>query len=245
MSVLSSSQERNRIREILIRYLRLPFSYDGIPGDVMEAVLAHTRGAERLGTYDFVDVVDKSKGLGWQVKSTKSATPVTWKRAKIPNADSLISESKNGERGLQKLGNSIIGFCNEHAKESMEKYKLEKIGYARLVTNVNSIFYFEKELVSRQNPILFNPNDFIWRWSEQKKTKKKEQLSALHGIHMPTKKKWWAAHLLGENQLHFSGENNWWPPPNSSQRLEFARPSSSSRLSIEAFLALIDSARLS
>ena len=40
---------------------------------------------------------------------------------------------------------------------------------------------------------------------------KKEQLPAFHGVSKKTGKKVFAWHGKGENQLHFSGEKNWWP----------------------------------
>ena len=45
----------------------------------MEANLKEVRGGdtEVLHTYDFVDVISRSEKIGWQVKSTKSTTPVT------------------------------------------------------------------------------------------------------------------------------------------------------------------------
>jgi hypothetical protein len=77
MSIFSSDEELHLIKETLSKYLRLPFSGNTIPGAVMESVLAYIRKAQRLSTYDFVDVIDATKKCGWQVKSTKSQTPVT------------------------------------------------------------------------------------------------------------------------------------------------------------------------
>jgi hypothetical protein len=77
MTIFSSDEELHLIKETLSKYLRLPFSGETIPGSVMESVLAYIRKAQRLNTYDFVDVIDVTKKCGWQVKSTKSPTPVT------------------------------------------------------------------------------------------------------------------------------------------------------------------------
>lgn len=70
-------------------------------------IIASVHQAEVLGTYDFVDVVDHSQKIGWQVKSTKKSTPVTWKRAKIPERENLIKESMSSMQGCQKLGNAM------------------------------------------------------------------------------------------------------------------------------------------
>ena len=57
------------------------------------------------------------------------------KRAKIANSSELISESFKSDEALSILGNSIIDFCNEHAKESILHYNLDAIGYSRLIVN--------------------------------------------------------------------------------------------------------------
>lgn len=239
MGIFSSPEELTLIQETLSKYLRLPFSGDTVPGSVMEAVLAYIRGAQRLNTYDFVDVVDIKRKCGWQVKSTKAKTPVTWKRAKIPNASELIEHSKRGEEGLQALGNAIISFCNAHAHESLKNYGLNEIGYSRLILFENGeIRYFEKRLCTRENPDVFNKDDFIWKWSTQKNTIKKEQLPALHGINKHTQKKIWAWHGLGENQLHFSGEYHWWPQDSNHTAL-FRKPSESEKISLEKLFEIL------
>ena len=212
----------------------------------MEGVLAHVRDGRVLHTYDFVDVIKQKQGCGWQVKSTKSSTPVTWMRAKIPNAQQLILASQEAEEGLQSLGNAIIHYCNQHIRYSFDRYELEQIGYSRLVIYpTGKIIYFEKLLCSKDKPDLFNPSDFFWRWSTQKVAVKKEQLQALHGIHKLTNQKWWAWHGLGENQLHFNGEKNWWPSENDPHTIRFNFPSTSEKLSIERFLEILDKDDLS
>jgi hypothetical protein len=99
MSIFSSLLELEQIERILMSYAKLPMVTDSIPGAVMEAVLGHVRNARVLHTYDFVDVIDNEKGIGWQIKSTKASTPVTWKRAKIPNANALIDASLESQTG--------------------------------------------------------------------------------------------------------------------------------------------------
>lgn len=244
MGIFSSKKELSAIETILFNYLRLPFSGQTIPGSIMEAVLGKVRNGKVLNTYDFVDVVSDDGKCGWQVKSTKSKTPVTWKRAKIPNADALVEKSLRNEKGLQELGDAIINFCNSHAQESMKHYGLTEIGYARLIMgDKGEIAYFERLLCSKDKPNIFNPADFTWRWSTPKKTVKKEQLSALHGKNIKTNEKWWAWHGLGENQLHFSGEKAWWPDKKSAQTIAFAFPSEGKKLSLDAlvdFLSEVD-----
>jgi hypothetical protein len=239
MSIFSSLQELEQVEQILVSYAKLPMITDTIPGAVMEAVLAYVRNAQVLHTYDFVDVIDTKKGIGWQVKSTKSSTPVTWKRAKIPDANALINASLESNMGLQKLGDAILNFCNEHVVESIEKYHLTQIGYARLVIDDGVIRYFERELYGASTPLLFRLEDFEWKWSTRKETKKKEQLQALHGIHRKTGKKWWAWHGLGENQLHFSGEATWWPGQDDVHARAFKFPEA--KLSMEEFIELLGS----
>src|ERR1700686_4422516 len=228
--IFSTRDELVTIARILQNYARLPFSPNNIPGSVMEGALGHVRQGEVLRTYDFVDVVNRESGLGWQVKSTLAQTPVTWKRAKIPSRVELILASEKSDAGLQALGDAIIGFCNRHAEESIELYGLKEIGYARLVIHEDGeVIYFERRLCTRDKPQIFDPKDFVWRWSNPKRTAKKEQLTALHAMHKPTGKKWFAWHGRGENQLHFSGEETWWPSA-GSHRIAFRLPSESGRL---------------
>ncbi len=220
--------------------MRLPFSGVSIPGAVIEGVLGHVRDGDILRTYDFVDVVNRGAAVGWQVKSTLAQTPVTWKRAKIPDRPELIIASERSSSGLQALGDAIINFCNEHAEESIRRYNLSKIGYARLlICDDEQAVYFERLLCTRDDPRVFRPEEFSWRWSTPKETNKKEQLSALHGTHKTTGKKWFAWHGRGENQLHFSGEGNWWPKPGDRHAIAFRLPSGAGRLSLEAFIDLL------
>ena len=213
-----------------------------IPGQLMESILAHVREAIVLNTYDFVDVVDIKEGLGWQVKSTKAGTPVTWKRAKIPNALDLIEVSRESDGGLQLLGDSIIEFCNDHARASLDTYQLKEIGYSRLVMRKNGYAtYFERPLCSQDRPDPFDPSEFTWSWSTPKKSVKKEQLPALHGINRSTGKKWWAWHGLGENQLHFSGESAWWPREGDPHAFSFQLPADEDKLSFNQFMDLFSS----
>jgi hypothetical protein len=243
MSIFSTPDELKRIQRILYKYARLPFYEGTVPGAIMEGVLASVRSAEVLSTYDFIDVIQRNSHCGWQVKSTKSTTPVTWKRAKIPNSQQLIQASQNSDEGLQLLGNAIIDFCNQHIKASFNLYGLQEIGYSRLILYPDGqATYFEKILCSITNPNLFKPNDFVWKWSSQKNTRKKEQLCALHGTHKQTSKKCWAWHGLGENQLHFSGEKIWWPDKSDPHAISFCLPSN--KLSLEEFLEILDKEEL-
>lgn len=232
----SSKAELAEIAKILRNYLRMPFAGDNIPGALFEAILAHVRKAEVLNNYDFIDVVSRKEKVGWQVKSTKESTPLTWKRAKIEGSSKLIIESEKSKAALQDLGNRIIEFCNKHVRESFQKYELDQIGYARLVLlNDNKVLYFERILCASPKHDLFCDEDFEWHWSTPKKTTKKEQLPALHGYHKKTDEKWFSWHGRGENQLHFTGERGWWPAKDSQNSAIFNLPTE--KLS---FLALSD-----
>lgn len=238
-NILSSPEQLGRIKSILHKYASLPFSPDTIPGAVMEAVLANVRDAEVLKTYDFVDVVDRKNRVGWQVKSTKASTPVTWKRAKIPDRDVMIAASRDSADGIRALGDRIIDFCNDHAVESMRHYGLDEIGYARLIVHPDgTVTYFERLLCTKDDPLVFRKEDFEWAWSQPKVTTKKEQLQAFHGRHIPTGRKWWAWHGLGENQLHFSGEGSWWPQ-DEAQLTKFVL-AENERMSLESFISLLE-----
>jgi hypothetical protein len=233
-SIFSNVPQMRQLQLMVTNYLRLPFATDTIPGSLLEAILGYIHDAEVLKTYDFVDVVSVPQKVGWQVKSTKSSTPVTWIRGKIPRASSLVEASRKDEEGIQLLGNAIINFCNEKVVNSFEKYALEQIGYARLVLFPNNtIMYYERLLVTRDHPQLFNPADYIWKWSVQKENTKKEQLPAFIGIHRETQTKHFAWHGLGENQLHFYGESAWWPPSNDIHRLDFKTPDDSQKVNFE------------
>lgn len=224
-SVYSSQREIQEIVKTIYNYVRLPYAGDCIPGALMEATLARVSGGERLNTYDFVDVIKPSSHVGWQVKSTKAGTPVTWKRAKIPNSLQLIAKSEASPAAVQALGDAIIDFCNKHAQASLLHYNLHEIGYSRLILHPNgTATYFERLLITRQNPVLFAPSDFSWRWSVPKKTKKKEQLPALHGTHRLTGKKWFAWHGRGENQLHLVVRGRGGRMPGSTARGSTFRP---------------------
>lgn len=210
-SIYSSKKQLLEIIDYLTAYMRIPyFQDDTVPGKVMEKIVSLVHSSNQLSNYDYVDVCTPNS-LGWQVKSTKDTTPLTWKRAKIANATQLIKDSQKSKAGLQDLGNAIIDFCNEHAHHSINKYNLNEIGYSRLIMFEDlSAIYFERLIATRKKPDIFEKSAYTWSWSTQKNTVAKEQLPALHGTDQ-TGKKIFAWHGLGENQLHFSGEKNWWP----------------------------------
>jgi len=237
--IYSSKGQLEKIASILTGYLKVPFAGGSVPGSLVENVIGFVRNGEVLDTYDFVDVINRKERVGWQVKSTKESTPVTWKRAKIANAPELIRKSRKTKRGAQSLGNQIIKFCNDHVKQSMDAYSLAEIGFSRLIVHEDGkLTYFEKLLCSRERPVVFDENEFSWKWSTPKKATKKEQLPALHGFHVPTQEKWFAWHGLGENQLHFSGEKYWWPAAASENMMEFSFPET--RLSQAEFMKVLN-----
>ena len=213
--------ETDPIAALVQAMLRLPF-FKSLPGPVLEEILAHVYKGRRTGTYDFADVVSDDMHTGWQVKSTQVNTPVTWKRAKLPDKRAMIVASQESASDAQVLGNAIIDFCNHAVIESVSKYELKKLRYARLVDWMDGrLMYFERELPI--SGLLFDPKDFTWVWSTAKKTTKKEQLPAFHGTHTPSGHSWFAWHGLGENQLHFNGETAWWPEAGTATRLDFRR----------------------
>lgn len=239
MTLFSTTAQLQRIRDIISSYHRLPFSGDAIPGAILEGTLAQVREGHVLGKYDFVDVVRYADRVGWQVKSTAAATPVTWKRAKISDRNKLITASERDPTARNTLGRAIIDFCNEAIAKDFAKYEIDAIGYSRLIVHRDgTATYFERELVTRARPILFDPDEFEWHWTAQRLGLKKEQLSAFHGIHRPTNTKWWAWHGRGENQLHFSGEGAWWPRPQDPHAITFQLPEH--RFSLDELTELLD-----
>ncbi len=240
LSIFSNREDLRAVVDRLYTYLRLSFAGYSIPGNMAEFVLAEVRGGESLCTYDFVDVISSGRNVGWQVKSTRSTTPVTWKRAKLENQQELMRRSET-PTGVQDLGDRILEFCNAHAIESLEKYDLEEIGYARLVAHQDrTITYFERRLISRVQPTLFEPRDFTWKWSKSKTRRPgaKEQLSALHGF-SDSGDKWFAWHGRGENQLHFCGESTWWPSSGDRHSLTFRLPEPRERVSLDTLSKLL------
>ncbi len=236
MPLLATPDQLERIQALVFNYLRLPLGLSTIPGSLMEANLKEVRGGdtEVLHTYDFVDVISRNEKIGWQVKSTKNTTPVTWIRGKIANKEELIKESLASAEGLQRLGDTVIDYCNHHIADSFRLYGLKEIGYSRLVNYGDSFRYFEIPLLKNDGPVLFKPADYEWKWSKEKNTVSKEQRPALHGTHKRTKAKHWAWHGQGENQLHFTGEKLWWPAADYPHSISFAGPSESQSVSFEA-----------
>ena len=236
----STAGQLRLMQHILTKYALLPFRQSALPGALVENVFAYVRSAEVLHTYDFVDVIEPDMGYGWQVKSTKSTTPITWKRAKLANSADLIQSSAESQDACQDLGKAIIDHCNAHAMISLDKYELSQIGYSRLILMPDGqATYFEKTLCTRQNPTIFDADDYVWRWSEPKGTVTKEQLPALHGVDRHTGMKCWAWHGRGENQLHFYGESNWWPESAGAPSFSFQLPSADEVLSVDQFLEML------
>lgn len=240
--IFSSPEQLQRIATIIYSYARLPFVSNNIPGAIMESVLGTVREAKVLDTYDFIDVLKKDTKIGWQVKSTQASTPVTWKRAKITDSSTLISDSFASPEACQILGDAIIKFCNDHAQHSLDFYDLEEIGYSRLILDKNNkATYFERKLCDKTSPIIFKSEDYYWEWSTQKTTNKKEQLPSFKGIRKSDDKKIWAWHGLGENQLHFSAEKEWWLPEGHINRIDFDMPIDSQKFTLEKFLEILES----
>lgn len=213
MTVYSTKKQLEDIVTYLSAYMRIPyFQDDAIPGQVMEKIISLVhKPAIQLKTYDYVDVY-LPHDVGWQVKSTKDSTPITWKRAKIAASNEMIAASEKSPEDRQRLGDAIIDFCNNHARESLLKYDLKEIGYSRLIMyDDGTAVYFERLISTADNYEIFDKDNYEWHWSDPKKVTKKEQLQALHGIDKTTGKKAFAWHGRGENQLHFSGESDWWP----------------------------------
>lgn len=235
MPLYSTSAQLQEVSDLVRNFLRLPFGFRSVPGNLLEALVEVTRGSgtERLRTYDFVDVINRSERIGWQVKSLDADTPVTWIRGKLPGKQSLILASFESEEARQALGDAILDYCNAHTAASLEKYRLERIGYIRLINYGNHFRYFERALIDADAPILFDPAEYDWHWSEPKVTKKKEQLPALHGTHTRTGVKHFAWHGQGENQLHFSGERTWWPAASYPYSTEFPAPAEGEMVSLE------------
>lgn len=226
MTVYSTREQLKTIATYLSAYMRIPyFQDDTIPGKVMEKIVSLVHSAEQLTTYDYVDVCRRND-VGWQVKSTKASTPLTWKRAKIPSSDEMIRASERNADARQKLGDAIIDFCNNHARESLQIYNLREIGYSRLIMHDDgTAVYFERLISTRDSPCIFDKKSYEWHWSVPKNGLKKEQLQALHGTDIITKRKAFAWHGRGENQLHFSGEMDWWPEverPSTAGQINFS-----------------------
>lgn len=238
--VFSSRSQLLSICTTLRNYSFLPFASSGIPGAIMEAVLAHVRGASVRQTYEFIDVLDSINRIAWQVKSTKFDTPLTWKRAKITDSSTLITQSENDPHKQQLLGDMIIDFCNGNIMESMENHNLDAIGYSRLIIHKDGLVeYFERLLCTSAMPYVFDKRQFVWEWGFEYPEGKKERLRSLQGRDITTGDKWWSWHGRGENQLHFNGERFWWPSNGGhGQSVRFRRPSFTERMGFTDFNGL-------
>ncbi len=127
-----------KIAEKIAIYSYLPFSSGRIPGTYAENIIAEHYNGEQLHTYDFVDVVSNSMSVGWQVKSSRYSTPVTWKRAKISDSAQLIFASDKGDQAaLERLGKLVLKSCNDHIERSLNDYNLKEIRYARILLKDN------------------------------------------------------------------------------------------------------------
>lgn len=234
-----TTSELEQIGKLLTAFMRLPFYSKSLPGALVEAVVANVRGGKVLQTYDFVDVVNAPHHFGWQVKSTLFATPVTWKRAMIPNKTELINASHTSEEGRQALGNAIINYCNQHAQASLDRYELQELYYARVIAYEEHVTYFERPLLNSKRGIIFHPDDFEWQWTEERKSSRALQRS-FAGFHKTFKTKWFAWHGLSENQLHFTGERHWWPEPTYPYQIRVSKPDPKNKLSFSDLLTLLD-----
>ncbi len=224
--LFSTKKELKEIANILSGYLKLNIGDNIIPGSIMENTISSVRKAEVLKTYDFVDVICEERKIGWQVKSSKEKTALTWKRVKLPDSAKAIQDSKSSKKELQRLGDMIIDYCNKNAFDCFEKYSIDELGFSRLIMNKDgSLTYYERILCSKDSPMIFKKEDFIWKWSHQRKQNKKESLPGLNGINIHTGEKWFAWYGLGENQLHFYGEKTWRPELESNENtIKFKAP---------------------
>lgn len=237
--LFSSSAELEKIRDIVFAFARLPFAKSGIPGAVLETVLAEVRKGKIITKRHFVDVVAEGGDIGWQVKSTSGNSPLTWNRARIADQEDLIAESRAGTAGCQALGNAIIAFCNDHAVKSLAEYNLDEIGLARLHVDDNGdALYFERLLCSRRSPAVFNPADFSWKWAEKEPGNKRHS-GGFHGFNKSTGSKWFSWFGRGAYQLHFPGEAQWRTETSHGHAIRFRIPGAADRLSVDAFLALM------
>lgn len=193
-----------KIVGFLTTYTRIPFiEENAIPGNIMENAVSIARNGTQLPCYGFIDVINDN--IGWQVKSSRKKSPLTWGQVKAP---SNLLQSKDAIA----LGNHLINSINESSIAAMEKFNLETIGYARLIVYPNNhAVYFEKELSNRTNPIIFNPKTYLWSWSNCTRKSNKETKPSLVGINTITGMREFSWHCLSGSQLHFDAEYQWWP----------------------------------
>lgn len=232
-----TEEQLQKLGSYLKAYLKLPVaSGDRVPGEDFEKIVAAAINGEALGKKDFVDVLTFDKRWGKQTKSGIYGNNIIWKRAKIDNSEQLVLESKNSISAAQQLGKLLIDQCNEHIIDSINKYNLDGITYSRLIIKEPDILeYFEKFLCTKNDPIVFESKDIYWKWSNTKKSLKKEYLPALHGINIKTGETIWQWNGLGDNQLNFPGEKLWWP----KNRTIFTFPNDNEKVSFEKLLVLL------
>ena len=259
MDSFSTPEQLERIKQTLCSYHMLPFSGTRIPGDVLEGVLAHVRGGDLLGKYDFVDVLQRSEGVGWQVKSTRHRSPLTWMRADFRRRSELVAEA-DAERDegrkrelVQALGDSVIEYANASIRDSFTKYGLQQVMFCHLVLMPeNRAMYYEKLLAVEGEEELFRATDFMLSWREPRPGRANrnadpddpgaaEQLPSLRGRHVPTDQDWFAWYGRKGGQLHFLLEEKiWWPPESGAHRIDFDLPAE--RFKMDEAMDMLDEA---
>lgn len=185
-------------------YQSLPFFDGSVPGKILETLVAFAFQGRVLNTLDFVDVV--SGKVGWQVKSIKAGSDVTWKRVTIANPEFLLELSYEEPAFL---GRYLIDICNDHIFDSFVKYGLEDIRYIKAEIHPSNVVLVEKSIVTNDSIVAFDHDDFYWHWTEPKHRNNKELLPSFSGFHKETNSKWFSWNGLGDNQFRFTYEKVW------------------------------------
>jgi hypothetical protein len=191
----------------------------------------------RLGRYDFIDVLSLGGRYGLQVKSGKIQSPLTWQRAKVRDSGGRREASKMFETAAQELGGQILDYINKHMQKDLDRHSVDEIGYARLVIHKKRAFYFERHLISREDPLLFTPERFTWRWSEDRVTKSEKEQKGSLGGYDASGVRWFSWH--SENQLHFDNERTWWPTEGDPHRIDFTLDQP--KIDFETLVTLLES----